>query len=112
GAAGADSPAALAAGMQLGAPAAYRYTPIETAGFVSIEELNGAATIVDSTEDRVWLGEHDDVIIGLGEGEAEVGQQFDIFRTTNVVEDPDRGIPIGHATLALGWLEVTEVHPE
>jgi LysM repeat protein len=112
GAAGADSPAALADGMQLGAPAAYRYTPIETAGFVSLEELNGAATIVDSTEERVWLGEHDDVIIGLGEGETEVGSQYEIFRTTNVVQDPDLGVPIGHATLALGWLEVTEVHPE
>lgn len=110
-----DAPAALADGMELGSaagPRSFHYTQIETAGFVNVEQVQGAATIVDSTVDRVWLGEHDDVIVGFGEGETEVGSQYEIFRTTNTVEDPDTGVPIGHATLALGWLEVTEVHPE
>jgi hypothetical protein len=110
-----DAPAALADGMELGSaagPRSYRYTEIETAGFVNAEQLRGAATIVDSTVDRVWLGDHDDVIIGLGEGETEVGRHYQIFRTTNSVEDPETGLPVGHATLALGWLEVREVHPE
>ena len=101
--------------MELGSAAeapSYRYTQMETAGFVNAEQLRGAATIVDSTIDRVWLGEHDSVIVGFGEGETEVGQQYEIFRTTNTVEDPETGNPIGHATVALGWLEVTEVHPE
>jgi hypothetical protein len=108
-----DSPAA-ADGMELGSaagPSSYRYTGIETAGFVNVEQLRGAATIVDSVVDRVWLAEHDDVIIGFGEGETEVGRQYQIFRTTNVVEDPETGLPL-HATLALGWLEVQEVQGE
>lgn len=110
-----DSPAALADGVELGSgagPHPYRYAGIETAGFVTTEELRGAATIVDSNIDRVWLGDHDDVIIGLGEGETEVGSQYQIFRTTNAVSDPDTNQPLGHATLALGWLEVQEVHGE
>ena len=81
-------------------------------GFVSAEELRGAAAIVDSTVDRVWLGDHDSVIIGLGEGEVQVGDHFEIYRTTNTVDDPETGVPLGYATLDLGWLEVREVHPE
>jgi len=113
--AGSDqAPAALADGMETGAvvPKTYRVADIETVGFVSTEALRGAAAIVDSTVDRVWLGDHDSVIVGLGEGEVQVGDRYDIFRTTNTVDDPETGVPVGHATLALGWLEVKEVHPE
>jgi hypothetical protein len=112
--AGGQAPAALADGLETGAvvPKSYRFPEIDTAGFVASEQLRGAAAIVDSTVDRVWLGDHDSVIIGFGEGAVQVGDQFDIYRTTNVVDDPDTGVPLGHATLALGWLEVTEVHPE
>ena len=109
-----QAPAALADGMEAGAvvPKTYRVADIETVGFVSTEALRGAAAIVDSTVDRVWLGDHDSVIIGVGEGETQVGDRFDIFRTTNTVDDPETGVPVGHATLGLGWLEVQEVHPE
>jgi LysM repeat protein len=112
--AGGQAPAALADGMETGAvvPKTYRVADIETVGFVSTEALRGAAAIVDSTVDRVWLGDHDSVIIGVGEGEAQVGDRYDIFRTTNTVDDPETGVPVGHATLSLGWLEVKEVHPE
>lgn len=110
-----QSPAALADGLETGqavTPKSYRFPEIATAGFVTPEQLRGSAAIVDSTVDRVWLGDHDSVIIGFGESEVQVGDQFDIYRTTNTVDDPDTGVPLGHATLALGWLEVTEVHPE
>jgi hypothetical protein len=113
--AGSQAPAALGDGLAGGGPIAprtYRFTEIETAGFVSTEELRGAAAIVDSHVERVWLGDHDSVIVGFGEGEVAVGDQLAIFRTTNVVNDPDTGVPVGHATIALGWLEVREVHPE
>jgi LysM repeat protein len=113
--AGSQAPAALGDGLESGRAAAgrsYRFAEIETAGIVSTEELRGAASIVDSHIERVWLGDHDMVIVGFGEGEVSVGDQLDIFRTTNVVNDPDTGLPVGHATVALGWLEVTEVHPE
>ena len=112
---GSDAPAALADGMESGRtaqPRSYRFTPIETAGFVSVEEFGGAAAIVDSTKERVWLGDHDEVIVGLGEGETQVGARYDIFRTTNTVGDPETHVPVGYAILALGWLEITEVHAE
>jgi hypothetical protein len=111
GAAAEQAPAALADGMDAG-PRSFRYAQIDTVGFVSTEELEGAASIVDSTVDRVWLGDHDTVIVGLGEGETEVGAQYEIFHTVGTVEDPETELPAGYATLDLGWLEVVEVHPE
>lgn len=112
--AGGQAPAALADGLESGpsTPTTYRYPAIEAAGFISEAQLRGSAAIVDSTIDRVWLGDHDDVIIGLGEGEVRVGEQFDIYRTAKQVDDPSTGIPLGYATVTLGWLEVREVHPE
>jgi hypothetical protein len=112
---GGQAPAALADGMNAGGangPQVFHFAEINDAGIVSEAQLEGAAAIMDSTVDRVWLGDHDSVIIGYGEGEVQVGDQFSIFRTTRAIEDPGNGLRVGYAIVALGWLEVTEVHPE
>ena len=107
------SPAALADGMSgAGGPERYRYSLIQTAGFVTGGAYDGNATIVDSIVDRVWFGDHDAVIIGLGEGETAVGDQYEIFRKSSAVKDPETGLQIGWATIVLGWLEVQVVHEE
>jgi len=110
---GGGLPAALADGMQgSDGRQKYRYTAIQTAGFVTRGDYEGNATIVDSVIDRVWLGDHDVVLIGLGEGETAVGDQYEIFRKSSRVEDPENGLQIGWATVVLGWLEVQAVHGE
>jgi hypothetical protein len=94
-------------------PRVYRFTGIQTSGFVSEEELAGAAAIVDSpVVERNWFGDHDEVVIGLGEGATRVGDQFEIFRQGEQVSDPESDKPFGWATEELGWLEVVAVHPE
>jgi len=90
----------------------YRFSGIETAGFVTLDEFEGAATVVDSHEPKVWLSELDSVIIGAGADEVEVGDQFEIFRPAEPVYDPTTGRKFGYATRQLGWLEVDAVHPE
>ena len=96
-----------------GARGTFRFTEIETTGFVSAEDLVGAASIVDSTEhNRVWLSDHTNVIIGLGTHEVSAGQQFDIFRPGDAVRDLETNEIVGYATEQLGWLEVTEAHDE
>jgi len=72
----------------------------------------GMAAIVDGPEGRIWFGDADRVIIGLGAGEVRAGDQFDILRTAERVTDPDTGILFGYYSEYQGWLEVTEVHPE
>ncbi|MBW2243116.1 MAG: LysM peptidoglycan-binding domain-containing protein [Deltaproteobacteria bacterium] len=111
--AGRDMPAALEDGMAgLDTPPTYRYTEIQSTGFVTVEQHHGAASIVDSPVERGWLGDHDKVVIGMGAGETQVGEQFDIFRTAGQVSSPENGILAGYHTEFLGWLEVTEVHAE
>jgi hypothetical protein len=90
----------------------YHYADIENVGFVTREQYEGAATILESAEPRKMLTDHSEVVIGLGAGEVQVGDQFDIFRTEARVIDLDTGMHYGWATKQLGWLEVTRVDDE
>jgi hypothetical protein len=90
----------------------YRFTGMENTGFVTLDQYEGAATIVESAAPRKWLSDHTEVVIGLGAGQVQVGDQFDIFRTEARVSDLDTGMQYGWATKQLGWLEVTEVQEE
>jgi nucleoid-associated protein YgaU len=90
----------------------YHYSDIENAGFVTREQYEGAAAILESAVTRKWLTDNTDVVIGLGAGEVQVGDQFDIFRTEARVVDLDTGLHYGWATKQLGWLEVTRVDEE
>ncbi len=108
-----EPPAALGDGMDgLEEPQIYRYTEIQSTGFVSADQIRGAASVLDAPGPRSWLTDHDKVVVGLGEGETQVGAQYDILRTSEQVTDPETGIFFGYHTEYLGWLEVTEVQPE
>ena len=90
----------------------YRYTEIQTTGFVTMEELEGAATIISGPTNRNMLTDHTPVDIGLGQSEVAVGDQLDIFRTGDIVIDPSTGRDMGRVTMQLGWLEITSVGDE
>jgi hypothetical protein len=93
-------PAAMMAGAQVTVATRDSY------GFVSAEELEGASSIVESPSERTFLAEGDEVYLGVGEGEAEVGDQYMIFRVTDEVRDFERNRVIGHHVENLGWAEV------
>jgi nucleoid-associated protein YgaU len=84
----------------------------ESAGLISPKRLESAASIVGSDAVRIMLSQEDEIFIGLGEGEVEVGDQFTIFRTHQKVFDPDTGALLGYHVETLGWLEVEAVYPE
>jgi len=112
---GVAAPAALAETDAMPPPSSlgsYRYTEIENAGFVTREQYEGAASILESPENRKWLSDQTEVVIGFGAGEVQVGDQFDIFRTQARVTDLDTGMHYGWATSQLGWLVVTRVDEE
>jgi len=90
----------------------YRYSEIEHMGFVSAHALEAAATIVGGMDGRWMLDPSTWVVIGLGRGEVEVGDRFEIFRPGEAVLDPETHRPFGYATTELGWLEVTQVFDE
>jgi len=90
----------------------FRYTEIQTTGFVTMEELEGAATIIAGPANRTMLTDHTVVDIGLGRSEVAVGDQLDVFRAGDVVIDPSTSRELGRVTIQLGWLEITSVGDE
>ncbi|MBW2542670.1 MAG: LysM peptidoglycan-binding domain-containing protein [Deltaproteobacteria bacterium] len=93
-------------------PKVVRISSRETTGLVSAEQLEAAASIVDAVPERVMLGQGDRVYIGLGAGDASVGDQFTVFRTQEKVIDPDTNRLLGYHVNMLGWVEVQEVDEE
>jgi hypothetical protein len=84
----------------------------ESTGMISVEQLHSAATIVGQIPTRVLLSQEDRVYLGLGESEAEVGDQLTIVRTHERVFDPDTGKVLGYHIEVLGWVEIEESFPE
>ncbi len=81
----------------------------DSMGFVSEEDLAGASSIVGSPVERTYLAEGDRVVLGLGEGDLEVGDQFTIFRVIEEVRDVETNRILGHHVDVLGWAEVREL---
>jgi hypothetical protein len=84
----------------------------EWVGLVSAEELDAAASIVKRIPAQLMLSQLDNVYIGLGDGDVEVGDQFDIVRRDVRVIDPATKRFLGHHVKTMGWLKVVEVHGE
>ena len=78
-------------------------------GFVSSDDLAGATSIVDSPTERTYLAAGDPVVLGLGEGEVEIGDRFTIFQVVEEVRDVETNRILGHHVDILGWLEVREL---
>jgi hypothetical protein len=90
----------------------YPFSAMEVLGVVTEQELDAASSVVDSPHDRIWLGQHDSVFVGLGPGEVTEGDQFTVFRVEGKVLHPETRALVGHHVDVLGWLEVTEVEGE
>jgi hypothetical protein len=78
-------------------------------GFVSAEDLAGSSTIVASPIERRGLAAGDPVVLGMGEGDVEVGDQFTIFAVVEGVRDIETNRILGHHVEVLGWAEVKEL---
>jgi len=82
---------------------------INHVSFVSPKMLDAATSVVDSSLDRTYLGQGDELVIGLGEGDVEVGDHFSVFREARPVRDLRSSRVLGYHVERLGWVEVTSV---
>jgi len=78
-------------------------------GFVSADDLAGASTLVGSPVERINLAEGDPVVVGMGEGDVEMGDQFTIFQVVEEVRDVETNRILGHHVDVLGWLDIREL---
>lgn len=78
-------------------------------GFVTADALAGASSVVESPSIRTFLAEGDEVFVGVGEGDTEVGDQFMIFEVIDEVRDVETNRLLGHHVENLGWLEIRQL---
>ena len=84
----------------------------EIMGFVSGDGIDAATTIIESPSPRTWLVAGDEVYLGLGEGQTEVGEEFTIYQDAIPVFDLNGRRLLGYHVEILGWAVVKKVHRE
>ena len=85
---------------------------VDALGFVSAEALTASGSILGSPRNESWLAAESPVFLSLGAGQVEKGDRFTVVRAEEDVRDPETNRTLGVYVARLGWVEVTEVHPE
>jgi hypothetical protein len=81
--------------------------------FVTAEEYaRGAGAVLGAHRQNYWSAQHQRVIVGVGEGQAHVGDAYSIFRVRRRVLHPDNGELLGYFVEVLGLGQISEVHAE
>lgn len=100
-------------GMQyVSAPAnSYVFPSMGSAGFLSKQETAAAGEIVATANtNRTIFGAHDKVFINLGSSSGvKEGDQFNIYKKEDEIDDPETGDFLGYRIRILGILKVTKV---
>jgi len=81
-------------------------TALSRQGFVSPKAINGVGYLLDSADERINYGANDHVYIKMQQP-ANKGDLFDVFRSGDMLHDPDSGKPIGILVKHLGQIEIT-----
>jgi hypothetical protein len=81
------------------------------AAFVSKEEMEDVGVLRSAREEVEFLSDHDTIYLEFKNlGQAQVGQQYTIFRTAEEVEHPITEELIGYQTQVLGTCEVVAMN--
>jgi len=81
-------------------------TALSRQGFVSPKAIDGVGYLLDSADERINYGANDHVYIKM-QKPANEGDLFDVFRSGDIIKDPDTGKAIGILVKHLGQIEVT-----
>jgi len=81
-------------------------TALSRQGFVSPEAINGVGYLLDSADERINYGANDHVYIKMQQP-TNKGDLFDVFRSGDMLHDPDTNKPIGILVKHLGQIEIT-----
>ena len=82
-------------------------TALSRQGFVSPNAIDGVGYLLDSEDERINYGANDRVYLKMHKP-AAAGELFDVFRSDDIVYDPDTGKAIGVLVKHLGQVEVTD----
>ena len=79
------------------------------ANFATNDLMDEASEIMDSPSLRAFLTQGDRVYLGFGEGEVQVGDQYEIFRDVVKIRDIETRAVLGYHYDERGWIEIVEV---
>ncbi|HKK00829.1 MAG TPA: LysM domain-containing protein, partial [Desulfuromonadales bacterium] len=77
-------------------------------GFLSVDRLKGASTLVDTIDNRILMAAGDKIFVDLAKP-AKTGDRFDIFSTGDKIKDPRTGNNLGYQITRLGTATLTAV---
>lgn len=83
-------------------------------GFVSLDELKGAGTLIDTVDNRLLIGPGEKVFLDMGKSAAapKVGERFSLFEVGKEIRHPVTGDPVGYQMTDIGVVRVTAVAPK
>ncbi len=82
------------------------------ANFATASTIEDAVEIADAPSIRAFLTQGDEVYLPIGEGEVQVGDEFEIFHDVIKIRDIETRAVLGYHYDELGWLRITEVGGE
>ena len=80
-------------------------TALQRQGFIQPERIQGVGHIIDSRDDRLNFGVRDSLYLTLN-SPAQAGAQFDVFRSTETLRDPETGDALGVLIMHLGRVRI------
>jgi hypothetical protein len=80
-------------------------------GFVTLEELDRAGTLIDATDDRILLSYQDQVFVKIQEPDLQPGDRFALVEVGEQIRHPVSKEILGHRVSYLGEVEISDVSP-
>jgi hypothetical protein len=80
-------------------------TALARQDFIQPGEANGVGYILDSEDKRIHYGINDHLYLKMNT-EANAGDIFDVFRSSDPIQDPQSGEPVGILVKHLGQIEI------
>jgi len=81
-------------------------TALARQDFIQPDQVQGVGHVLDSQDDRLNFGMHDRIYLKMDQP-AKVGALFDVFRSTDVIRDPNTGKSAGVLVEHLGQVRIT-----
>ena len=83
-------------------------TALARQDFIQPNQIQGVGSVLDSQDERLNFGVNDRVYLSMNQP-AKIGALFDVFRSTDVIQDPNSGKPAGVLVEHLGQIRITSV---
>ncbi|MDQ6999225.1 MAG: LysM peptidoglycan-binding domain-containing protein [Mariprofundus sp.] len=81
-------------------------TALERQDFIQPDQVQGVGHVLDSKDDRLNFGANDHVYLKMDHA-TNAGSLFDVFRTADVITDPNSGEAAGVLVEHLGQIRIT-----